>query len=366
MTNAMPRVTKDWVTTDAGGLGSQTCVIVVAYNSGAFLRECIVSVLDTEPQVQIVVVDNSSADSAVEQIKAEFPFIDIVRSAENVGFGGGCNLGAARAEREYFVFLNHDAQVRSGWLETLVQPLAEDSTLGLVTPKILLQDHPDTINVAGLDVHLSGLSLCRGLGEPDSAHSQPAEVAAVSGAAFSARRSVFESVGGFDEDFFLYQEDVDLSIRIWLAGYRCLYMPDSVVLHHYSSPVPGRRKVFYLERGRYLVLLKSFKARTLLALFPTLLVAEAVTFGWSILREPLAVLQKLSAWVWVVTHWSQIADKRRQVQACRAVKDGVVLDHCNQYLSFEQMAGPKLARAAGWFFSPFFHSSAAIVHWAIE
>jgi GT2 family glycosyltransferase len=326
--------------------------VVVAYNAGELLRDCIASIRSTQPDVEVVLVDNASTDGAVDEVEKEFSGITVVRSERNAGFGAGNNLGVAHARRDLLVFLNPDTVVIVGWLEVLVRPLVEDPTVGLVTPKVLRRDRPDSINVAGLKVHLSGISMCRGLGLPRAALDEVAEVAAISGVAFAARRDVFETIGGFDEGFFLYLEDVDISVRAWLAGYRCLYVPGAVVLHDYENVEVGVQKAFWVERGRYLMLLKSFAWRTLLALLPTLLLAEVITWGWLVWRNPKAVFQKLRAYGWVLVHSGQIAEKRRRVQARRACPDSAFLRRGQWHLDFAQLAGPQMARAAQAVFGP--------------
>jgi GT2 family glycosyltransferase len=343
------KVMNTW--SDQRALAQQTSVVVVAYNAGHFLQDCIASIVTSEPGVEVIVVDNGSTDGAVEQVQARFPGVRTVWNDRNGGFGAGSNRGAAAAQGSFLVFLNPDAVVTDGWLEALVRPLAEDPAIGLVTPKVLLRDNPDRINVAGLEVHLSGITLCRGLGAPRAAFDEAAEVAAASGVAVAVRRDVFEALGGFDEDFFLYMEDVDISVRVWLAGYRCLYVPQAVALHDYALTV-DRRKTFYVERGRYLMLLKAFRQQTLLSLVPALLLAEMITWGWLLWRNPAATLQKLEAYRWVLAHRAQIVQKRRSVQAQRRRPDGVFLNRCQWRLGFDQLAGPRMAQAAGAVFGP--------------
>jgi GT2 family glycosyltransferase len=347
-------------------LALQTSVIVVAYNSGDLLRDCVASIYFTQPKVEVVVVDNASTDGAVEHVKAEFPTLRVVRSERNAGFGAGNNLGAAHAKGAFLVFLNPDTVVTDGWLEALVCPLVEDPSVGLATPKVLLRNDPAHINVAGLKVHLSGISMCRGLGLPRAALDEVAEVAAISGVTFAVRRDVFEDIGGFDEDFFLYMEDVDLSVRVWLAGYRCLYVPRAVALHDYDEVEVDARKTFWVERGRYLMLLKAFSWRTLLGLLPTLLLAEVVTCGWLLWRNPTALAQKLRSWRWVVTHWAQIAEKRRRVHAHRARPDSTFLARCQRHIDFAQLAGPRVAQVAGIVFAPLLQGASRIANWALE
>jgi len=351
---------------DPRALARMTSVIVVAYNPGPFLRDCVASVYSTQPEVEVVVVDNASTDGSVERAKAEFPAIRVVRNRRNAGFGAGNNAGAARARGTFLVFLNPDAVVTEGWLEALVRPLAEDPSVGLVTPKVLLRKDPDRINVAGLNVHLSGISMCRGLGSPRASLGEEAEIAAISGVAFATRRDVFEAIDGFDEDFFLYLEDVDLSVQAWLAGYRCLYVPRAVVLHDYDKVEVDTRKTFHVEQGRYLMLLKSFTWRTLLGLLPTLFLAELITWGWLLCHNPRAVTQKLHAYHWILRHRARLAEKRQRIRARRACPDTTFLAHCRWHLGFDQLAGPRMAQLAEIVFGPFLRGASRIGRFVID
>jgi len=132
-----------------------------------------------------------------------------------------------------------------------------------------------------------------------------------------------------------------------------------VVLHDYALTVDAR-KTFYVERGRYLMLLKAFSQHTLLSLVPTLLLAEVITWGWLLWRNPTAIVQKLGAYRWVLAHRAQIAYKRCRVQAQRTQPDGVFLERCQWRLGFGQLAGPRMARAAGVVFGPLLRGASRI------
>lgn len=315
---------------------------------------CLHSVLraigtDTE----LIVVDNASSSATADRIEAEFPRATLVRSPSNLGFGAGCNLGARRASGGYLVFLNPDTHVESGWIEALIDPLERDPRAGLSTAKILLSDAPDRINTCGNAVHITGLTLCRGFGAPRSALGDPEEVPAVSGAAFAIRRELFHTLGGFDEDTFLYMEDTDLSLRARLAGWGCLYAPSSIVFHDYSLRITPR-KVFYQERNRYLMLLKCLRWPTLFILLPALLLAEVLTWGFSLWSDRANLGNKLSAYGWVIRHWLQILRKRRAVQALRRSSDRALLVASGSSLDFSQAGRGLVPRAARLVFNPAF------------
>ncbi len=328
-------------------------IIIVNHNGRAHLERSLPSVLSTlTPEDEVIVVDNGSTDGSADWVSEEFPAIRLIRSQVNGGFGYGCNLGAHPARGRYLVFLNPDTTVVPGWLDALLAPLS-DPQVALVTPCILQMDHPARINTAGNEVHPTGLAFCRGAGMPPTAFTTPEDVAAISGAAFGVRRDVWDVLGGMDESFFLYVEDTDLSWRAWLAGYRCLYIPNPVVYHDYALRF-GEGKFFFQERNRYLLLLKNLRWRTLLLLVPSLLLAEVVTWGFLLMYHPRRWREKVRAYLWVFGNRREILAHRRAVQSLRRTRDRDLFARCTPYLAYEQTGHTGAARWAHRFLDPLF------------
>ncbi len=329
-------------------------VIVVNHNGRGYLEGCLRSLLERGGgEDEVILVDNCSTDGSAEVVEQLFPQIRVIRNEVNEGFGRASNLGARQARGAYLAFLNPDTVVEPGWLEPLLAALNADPQAALVTSKILLLGDPERVNTCGNDVHFTGLTLCRGMGAKRKTFRATAEVSAISGAAFAARREVFEALGGFDESFFLYMEDTDLSLRARLAGYHCLCVPASVVYHDYGLRF-GPQKTYLQERNRYLMLLKNLRWGTLALLVPSLLLSEAVTWGFVLLRERHRLVTKLRAYVWVVRHWRGIMEKRRQTQSLRRVRDHDLLAALTHRLAFEQTGDGVVPRLAHLLFDPLF------------
>jgi GT2 family glycosyltransferase len=328
-------------------------VVIVAHNSGEFLHNCIASILRAEPQVEIVLVDSASTDGAVDGVQVQFPSVRVEYSQQNLGYAGGNNLGAQLASGEYLAFLNPDTIVEPGWLEAMVDALQAEPDAGLATSKVLQMDKPDIVSGCGLELHCTGLALARGSGMHRDAFPEMEEVPAVSGASFAIRKDLHEALGGFDPDFFLYMEDVDLSWRARLAGYRILHVPRSVVYHEYALHF-GPKKTFYQERNRYLMLLKSLRWRTLLLLSPAFLLAEVVTWGFVLFRERRHLSNKVKAYAWVATHWARIMDSRQRTRALRQVRDRELISRCTHRLDYAQTGGGPMAWLAKKVFDPLF------------
>jgi GT2 family glycosyltransferase len=334
----------------------QVSVILVNYNGGEQVLECLHSLeLCGQDGSEIIVVDNASVDGSPASINMMFPDVRLLQSTTNLGYGGGNNLGACYSQGRYIAFLNPDILVQRGWLDALRRALDADSTAGLATARILLKDRPDTINTCGIDVHISGLSMCRGMGHPRQAFNTQCEVTAVSGAAFMIRRDLFFQLGGFDSRYFLYMEDIDLSLRARLAGWRILFVPNAMVYHDYKLCF-GPLKIYYQERNRYFMLIRIYQYRTLAVLLPTLLLAEVVTWGFVIGHEPKRLINKLNAYAAVLRVWPALIRTRRRVQSLRKITDRTLLESSVSLLNFEQIGKTLTVRLAHQIFDPLFHA----------
>lgn len=330
-------------------------VIIVNYNGRSHLPACLNSLLnDDGVEMEIIVVDNASSDGSADLVAAAYPQARLIHSRENLGFGGANNLAAAHAQGEYLAFLNQDTVVTTGWLEALIHALEQTPQAGLSTPQILLLDQPDQVNAAGNEMHLTGLTLCRGLYDPAEQWQQPDRVTAVSGAAFVMRRSLFIALGGFDADFFMYFEDTDLSLRARLLGYDCRYVPQAVVYHDYALRF-GPRKTYYEERNRYATLLKTLRWPTLILLLPLWLLGELVTWGFVLTRDRANWRNKPRAYTHILRQWPVLSAHRRRWQAQRQVSDRTLLRPMAYRLAFEQADAGLVARLAHLFFTPLFY-----------
>lgn len=329
-----------------------TSVIVVSFNSRAYLPNCLESIrAELGPDDELILVDCDSSDGSAEFAES-IPDVRVIRGP-NLGYAGGVNLGAAAALGRYLIVLNPDTVVQPGAFAALLAPLAESDDIGLTTPCILHMQRPEMINTCGLTLHYTGLAYCRGAGRVAHEFAELADVDAVSGAAFAIRHRVFDEVGGFDAAFFMYSEDVDLSLRARLAGYRCRYVPEARILHDYRigfSPT----KAFYLERNRHMMLLKNLSRATYMRLLPGLLLGELLTWGYLLVKGPRywGVKPKVYAWLWQRRH--TFAVRRRAARKIRRCEDRSLIGRMTHRLDLRQMAGKPLAALAGAFFHPAF------------
>ena len=208
-------------------------VIIPNWNGAEHLPECLDSLQrQSFSDFEVVLVDNSSSDDSIFLVERDYPWVRLLRNGANLGFSAAVNAGIRATGSEYVVLLNNDTRVREDWLERLVAAVDAMPEAGSAACRMLRYDPPHRIDSAGDRFSLlRGGGVNIGAGEPAEEHEQPAWVFGACAGAALYRRSLFDDIGLFDEDFFLVFEDVDLSLRAQVAGHRCLYVPDAVVYH---------------------------------------------------------------------------------------------------------------------------------------
>ena len=328
---------------DAGVDGPLVSAVVVAYHSRGDLARCLPALWAQEGvRLQVVVVDNAPGDGTADWLRAAWPAVQVVTAPGNGGYAGGNNLGARHATGAYLCFLNPDTEPAPGALREMVR-VAEAHPGALITPKLLLPD--GQVNACGTEMHYAGLTTCAGLGGRAADCSGVRPVLLVSGAAFLLRRADWEAVGGFAEEFFMYLEDADLSLRARLLGHEVLCAADAVVWHHYRLAMRPE-KLFLLERNRLLLLLRVYEGSTLWRLAPGIALAGLATWAYALLRGPAYVAARGRAVVWVWRHRALWGASRRQIQRTRRVPDTVLLAGMRIGLPYAQLV-PN-ARLARW------------------
>ena len=180
-------------------------VIIVNYNHKKYLESCINSVLKQDFPHEIIIVDNCSSDGSIDFIKNKFSQIRVIENNQNLGYGPAINKAVRYANGKYIAILNPDTIVERDWLRELIKPLKNNENL-ITTSKILLYDG-SAINTCGNIVHFTGLGFTNGLNKPVNSFLEPSFKYGISGCSFAIKKTSFEKLGGFDEQFFLYCED---------------------------------------------------------------------------------------------------------------------------------------------------------------
>ena len=241
-------------------------VVVVNYNGRQFLEDCFRSLTQqVYNNYEIILVDNGSKDDSISFMTEHYPDVRIVQLSSNTGFAGGTNAGIKEARGEYILTLNNDTIVDSHLLDEIVRPMQLDGHVGMCGAKMLFPD--GRINSTAICISRSGAAWDRGMGEPDKGQYDVTEevFGACAGAALY-RKTMLDVIGLFDEDFFLYMEDVDLAFRAQLSGWKCIYVPTARVIHvHGGTSDPGSdTSVYYGNRNLLWYTIKNFPKRTLL------------------------------------------------------------------------------------------------------
>jgi GT2 family glycosyltransferase len=300
---------------------STITVIVVNYNGGDLLRRCLDALAaQTAKSFEVVVVDNGSTDGSLEalgQLPANFR---VIATGRNLGFAAANNLALRESRSEWVVLINPDAFSEPAWLEQLLDAAARHPEFDCFASRTVLADQPDKLDGAGDVYHVSGLFWRRGHGaDARTCCLDEEEVFCASAAAAMYRRLVLEQVGGFDEDYFCYAEDIDLGFRLRLAGFRCLYLPSAIVAH-VASAITGRRSDFSIYHGHRNLVWTYFKDMPtgLLWLYlPLHLLLNLVTVVWFSLRGQGEVIIR-AKWD-ALRGLPRVWEKRRRVQAVRRI-----------------------------------------------
>jgi N-acetylglucosaminyl-diphospho-decaprenol L-rhamnosyltransferase len=228
----------------------EVSIVIVSWNGCQHLDACLRSVAaHAGPRTETILVDNGSADGTADYVRERYPWVRVIALAENRGFAGGNNVGARTARGRLLAFLNNDTEVESGWLEALRGGLDGPSRIALATALIVYMDDPGVIDSAGDGVLRCGGAFKRCHGMPVDRARESQDVFGACGAAFLIEKAVFDELDGFDEHFFVSHEDVDLSYRARLRGYRCRYVAQAVVRHRGSATL-GRLSGFAVFHGQ--------------------------------------------------------------------------------------------------------------------
>jgi GT2 family glycosyltransferase len=292
-------------------------VIVVTYDSAAAVARCMPRLAEQlAPGDELIVVDNASRDGTLEAVQTAAPGARVLAQPRNLGFAAGANTGAAAAAGDLLLFLNPDAEPAPGFVEAIRGPARDDrgwaAWMGLVT-----MDGGTRINTSGGVIHFTGIAWSGEAQRPIAAAPPgPAEVAFLSGTCLAVPRSAWERLCGFPEAFFMYCEDVDVSLRARLTGGRMGIEPAARVDHDYDF-AKGAAKWRRLERNRWAVLLRDYPGPLLALVAPALLATEiallaiAAAGGW--------LPAKLLAGVDTLRALPRLLGERRAVQATRTV-----------------------------------------------
>jgi len=334
------------------GQGPLLSVIIVNYNGERFLRRCLGSLrAQTCRDLEIIVADNASRDASVRIVREEYPEVRLLALPENLHFCRGNNAALALAQGKFIAFLNNDTHVVPEWAAEIIRGFEDHPEAGAIACKLVLADQPEVLDNAGTEWLSVLIGHKIGWLQPARDFAEPRLIFGFCGGGCALRREVLEQVGAFDEDFESHYEDVDLSFRVQLAGWRCLYQPTATVFHHtaasygQTSPLVVHRTT----RNGDWVVVKNVP-------WPWLL-----KYGWAMVIHRLYALVYWAFhggfWARVKGHWAALRGLRRMLGKRRVIQQQAKATwrELEQYVTLKCLPDallgtkwPRLLHALGW------------------
>jgi GT2 family glycosyltransferase/glycosyltransferase involved in cell wall biosynthesis len=280
--------------------GVAVSTVIVNRERRELLKMCLRSLeralARVDEETELIVVDNGSSDGSAQLVRELFPQVELVTLDRNEGFAGGVAAGIAAAKGEWIAVFNNDTTVEPEAVAVMLRAGRSDERVGAVAAQMRFADRRDVLNSAGLELDRLGIAADRLVGSRvrDDHASEPHEVFGATGGAALFRREMLDQVGGFDESFFAYFEDVDLAWRARAHGWRALYAPRAIVYHHHSATARhgSPAKLYFVGRNRVRTLAKNATTPMLLRSAPRMVLYDVgyVVFA-SVSARTLAPLQ---------------------------------------------------------------------------
>ena len=217
----------------------KTAIVILNWNGRSWLENFLPSVIMYSKDAEIFVIDNGSTDDSVSFLNENFRSVIIIKNNKNLGFAGGYNTGLNKIHAEYYILLNSDIEVTKDWIEPIIELMEIDNNIAACQPKLLNYNKKTKFEYAGASggfIDNLGYPFCRGrifnnLEEDKGQYNDAIEIFWATGACLFIRTDLFWNVGGFDEDFFCHQEEIDLCWRLKNKGYKMMVQPNSKVYH---------------------------------------------------------------------------------------------------------------------------------------
>jgi len=303
-------------------MDTQVNVIILNWNGKRLLPECLIGLRQqVYRSFYITLVDNGSSDGSVDFVAQNYPEVRIIALPENLGFSAASNAALEISRTKYVALLNNDAVSHPMWLNKMVEALENFPGAGFAASKMLSYYNPKIIDRAGDAYTRAGTGLLRGHARPADSYNSIEWIFGACAGASLYRTEMLDDAGIFDKDFFLIYEDVDLSFRAQLKGYKCLYVPEAIVYHRGSSTIvyDSPTSVYYGHRNLEWVYIKNMPAGLVLrTIFPHI-IYNIAAFLFFITRG--RGRDFLRAKRDAIKGFKRTLQKRRRIQADKKVDD---------------------------------------------
>ena len=329
----------------------RVAVILINYKDYAkkYLPECLASLRNQsypKDSFKIFIVDNATSPETAAYLRTTAPEAEIILEEKNSGFAEGNNLAMRRAlgaDYDYIVLFNMDTMAEPEWLRELVAAAEADKSAGAVQSLIMLHPETEKINSLGNQMHFLGFGFCDGYGEKISDLKRPISKPFfyASGASVLYSVKVLREIGIFDPEFFMYQEDTDLSWRIRQAGYKIVLAEKSMMYHKYQFS-RSILQFYYMERNRMIMMFENYRLGTLILIFPTFIVMELGMLPYAAQRGLFLAKLKVYGYFFHFKNWQRMIKNKKAKAKLRKVSDRKLAKLIVGKLEFQEIANPIL------------------------
>jgi len=323
-------------------------IIILNYNAGNLLLECIESVLQTNYQkFEIIIVDNDSKDDSVDRCKEKFRDVQIIENKKNLGYCEGNNVGIRNAKGEFIAILNPDTVVDSNWLKELIKGYKIFGD-GMYQPRFLTTNNHKILQGTGNMINLFGFGFARNKGDIDEGQfNEPERIGYASGTCLFTSKKIIEELDMFDSFLFAYHDDLDLCWRAALKNIKSYYIPSSIVYH----PPEGYTfkwnsfKFYLLERNRQYCLLTHYSRKTYFKMLPALMIIEIGVFFYYLKKGVL--LSKFKATLSILKNFKHINVTYKKIQNKRKISDRELIKIFEDDITIPKMMDSKNNNSLG-------------------
>jgi GT2 family glycosyltransferase len=313
----------------------KVAIIIVNWNAIEYLKKCLSSIFRlTYSNFEVILIDNGSADGSTEFVRSNFPYVRLVSMDKNYGFAKATNIGIEMALKDktpYIALLNVDTIVEENFLKELVIVAESDSAVGCCQPKMFSMSGPGIIDAVGITLRKNCKAKQIGYDEQDiGKYDQLKEVFGVNAGAALYKSEMLEQIGLFEEECFAYYEDVDLALRVRLAGWKCMYVPQAVVYHKQSITYGKKSPIikYLITRNRYYYVIKNLPSHMVFSF----LINKAINIIKLILKLPFRLVffnmngfhadaTKLKAHYDAIKNIPKMFRKRNEIRSKRMISD---------------------------------------------
>ncbi len=323
-------------------------VIVINYNSKQYLNDLFESLKETdypENDWRVVFVDNNSSDDSLEYAKKLYPNAHFIENKRNTGFAEGNNIGAKWAmenDYDYIVLLNQDTIVSPNWLKAMLEDLESNPSYGAIMPKLMLHPKIEYINNLGVKIQFLGFGYGDHADEKDEGQlKEVAKINYCSGACVMLSTELIKKIGLFDNEMFMYLEDLDLGWKISLLGYYNVITPRTFIYHKYNFS-RSTKMIHHFEKNRFVILLTNYRFLTFLLLLPMLIVMEFGMLFFALKNK--WIKKKLISYLYFFkpSTWIYIIKRKKHINNFRKVSDREIIKTFTPVIKFQEVSNPLL------------------------